>query len=75
MTFVISSGVAARVPDIAGIDHPKVISYPDLLSGARGPGTRVAIVGAGGIGFDVATFLTHERGQRLLRRNGASTAR
>ena len=60
--FVISSGVAARVPDIAGIDHPKVISYPDLLSGTKRAGGSVAIVGAGGIGFDVATFLTHEPG-------------
>ncbi len=60
--FIISSGVAARVPDIAGIDHPKVISYPDLLSGAKRAGESVAIVGAGGIGFDVATFLTHEAG-------------
>src|SRR5262249_13616244 len=44
-----------------GIDHEKVISYPDLLSGRRKAGTRVAIVGAGGIGFDVATFLTGHR--------------
>ena len=58
--FIISSGVAARVPDIAGIDHPKVISYPELLSGSRQAGESVAIVGAGGIGFDVATFLTHD---------------
>ncbi|HEU4780173.1 MAG TPA: NADPH-dependent 2,4-dienoyl-CoA reductase, partial [Steroidobacteraceae bacterium] len=61
--FVISSGVAARVPDIAGIDHPKVISYPELLSGARQAGESVAIIGAGGIGFDVATYLTHQPGQ------------
>jgi 2,4-dienoyl-CoA reductase (NADPH2) len=47
------------VPSIAGIDHPKAISYPDLLTGARQAGEAVAIVGAGGIGFDVATFLTH----------------
>jgi 2,4-dienoyl-CoA reductase (NADPH2) len=64
--FVISSGVAARVPDIDGIDHPKVISYPDLLSGARRAGESVAIVGAGGIGFDVATFLTHEAGSNYF---------
>jgi 2,4-dienoyl-CoA reductase (NADPH2) len=57
--IVISSGVSARMPAIAGIDHPKVISYPDLLSGARVAGGKVAIIGAGGIGFDVATFLTH----------------
>ncbi len=55
--FVIASGVAARVPDIPGIGHPKVISYPDLLSGVKTAGASVAIVGAGGIGFDVATFL------------------
>jgi 2,4-dienoyl-CoA reductase (NADPH2) len=58
--FIIASGVSARVPDIAGIDHPKAISYPDLLSGAKRAGDSVAIVGAGGIGFDVATYLTHE---------------
>jgi len=58
--FVIASGVSARVPDIPGIDHPRVISYPELLSGARQAGESVAIVGAGGIGFDVATFLTHD---------------
>jgi 2,4-dienoyl-CoA reductase (NADPH2) len=56
---VVSSGVVARIPAIPGIDHPKAIAYPDLLSGARQAGERVAIIGAGGIGFDVATFLTH----------------
>jgi 2,4-dienoyl-CoA reductase (NADPH2) len=61
--IVIASGVSARVPAIAGIDHPKAISYPDLLSGARQAGDRVAIIGAGGIGFDVATFLTHREGE------------
>jgi 2,4-dienoyl-CoA reductase (NADPH2) len=59
--IVISSGVAARKPDLPGIDHPKAISYPDLLSGARAAGKSVAIIGAGGIGFDVATYLTHRR--------------
>jgi 2,4-dienoyl-CoA reductase (NADPH2) len=61
--YVIASGVVARVPDIPGVAHPKAISYPDLLSGARRAGERVAIIGAGGIGFDVATFLTHDAGQ------------
>jgi len=46
------------VPDIPGIDHPRVITYPELLSGVKQAGESVAIVGAGGIGFDVATFLT-----------------
>jgi 2,4-dienoyl-CoA reductase (NADPH2) len=59
---VISSGVRARVPQIAGIEHPKAISYPELLSGTRVAGASVAIIGAGGIGFDVATFLTHRHG-------------
>jgi 2,4-dienoyl-CoA reductase (NADPH2) len=55
---VLASGVRARVPAIDGIDHPKVISYPELLARRREAGRRVAIIGAGGIGFDVATFLT-----------------
>ncbi len=59
--IVVSSGVAARVPSIPGIDHPTVILYPELLSGAKQAGDSVAVVGAGGIGFDVATFLTHRR--------------
>jgi 2,4-dienoyl-CoA reductase (NADPH2) len=60
--IVLSSGVSARVPAIPGIDHPKVISDPELLSGARRAGDTVAIIGAGGIGFDVAAFLTHRPG-------------
>lgn len=55
---VLASGVRARTPAIEGIDHPKVITYPELLGGQRVVGRRVAIIGAGGIGFDVATFLT-----------------
>jgi 2,4-dienoyl-CoA reductase (NADPH2) len=60
--IVVSTGVRARLPQIAGVDHPKAITYPELLSGARQAGESVAIIGAGGIGFDVATFLTHRRG-------------
>jgi 2,4-dienoyl-CoA reductase (NADPH2) len=60
--IVVSSGVAARIPDIPGIDHAKVITYPDLLTGARQAGESVAIIGAGGIGFDVAAYLTHRAG-------------
>jgi 2,4-dienoyl-CoA reductase (NADPH2) len=58
---VVAAGVRPRVPQIPGIEHPKVITYPDLLSGQRVAGARVAIVGAGGIGFDVATYLTARR--------------
>ncbi len=54
---VLATGVRARTPDLPGIDHPKVISYPDLLSGRKTAGKSVAIIGAGGIGFDVAEFL------------------
>jgi 2,4-dienoyl-CoA reductase (NADPH2) len=59
--IIVATGVRPRVPAIPGIDHEKVISYPDLLSGRRKAGSRVAIIGAGGIGFDVATFLTGHR--------------
>jgi len=59
--IILASGVRPRVPSIAGIDHPKAITYPDLLSGRREAGQRVAIIGAGGIGFDVATFLSMPR--------------
>jgi len=55
--IVLACGVKPRVPDLPGIDHPKVVSYLDVLSGRRTVGERVAIIGAGGIGFDVAEFL------------------
>jgi 2,4-dienoyl-CoA reductase (NADPH2) len=55
---VLASGVQPRVPEISGIDHPKVLRYDEVLSGAKVPGARVAIIGAGGIGFDVAEFLS-----------------
>jgi len=54
---VLASGVRPRTPHFPGVDHPKVISYPDLLSGRKVAGKTVAIIGAGGIGFDVAEFL------------------
>ena len=56
---VVATGVRARRPDIAGIDHPKVVGYAELLSGRRSAGRRVAVIGAGGIGFDVAEYLLH----------------
>lgn len=49
-----------RKPDIVGIRHPKVIGYADLLSRRRIAGRRVAVIGAGGIGFDVAEYLLHD---------------
>ncbi|MFD0556343.1 2,4-dienoyl-CoA reductase (NADPH2) [Stackebrandtia endophytica] len=56
---VLATGVSPRTPVIPGIDHPKVLSYLEVLRGDREVGDRVAIIGAGGIGFDVAEFLTH----------------
>ena len=55
---VVATGVIPRVPAIAGIGHAKCVSYVDILSGARQAGPVVAVIGAGGIGFDVAEFLT-----------------
>ncbi len=59
---VLATGVTPRVPSIPGIDHPKVMSYVDVLLGKKLAGATVAIIGAGGIGFDVAEFLTHTGG-------------
>ncbi|WP_276783786.1 NADPH-dependent 2,4-dienoyl-CoA reductase [Thalassolituus oleivorans] len=58
--IVVASGVAPRMPNMPGIDHPKVVSYQDLLANNLKLGGSVAIMGAGGIGFDVGEYLTHE---------------
>lgn len=55
---VIATGVTPRVPAIDGIDHEKVILYHDLLSGRKKAGNKVAVIGAGGIGFDVSEYLS-----------------
>ena len=57
---VLATGVLPRLPEITGMDHAKVINYPDLLSGRKKAGAKVAIIGAGGIGFDVAEYLVQE---------------
>ncbi|WP_353175652.1 NADPH-dependent 2,4-dienoyl-CoA reductase [Delftia acidovorans] len=57
--IVLATGIRPRVPAIEGVDHPKVLGYLDVLQGDRPVGERVAIIGAGGIGFDVAEYLTH----------------
>ena len=56
---VLATGVTPRQVPIPGIEHPKVLSYVDVLLGGAEVGERVAIIGAGGIGFDVGEFLTH----------------
>lgn len=55
---VIATGVTPRTPAIPGIDHPSVVGYLDVLRDSAPVGERVAIIGAGGIGFDVAEYLT-----------------
>ncbi|HEY9237738.1 MAG TPA: NADPH-dependent 2,4-dienoyl-CoA reductase [Burkholderiaceae bacterium] len=55
----VATGIVPREPAILGIDHPMVAGYLDVLTGQRTVGDRVAIIGAGGIGFDVAEFISH----------------
>jgi 2,4-dienoyl-CoA reductase (NADPH2) len=54
---ILATGVVARIPDIPGIEHPSVCTYDQVLRGEREVGDRVAVIGAGGVGVDVATFL------------------
>ncbi|MDR5804860.1 NADPH-dependent 2,4-dienoyl-CoA reductase [Caballeronia sp. LZ001] len=63
--IILATGVRPRVPSIPGIEHPKTVSYVDILSGRLVAGPRVAIIGAGGIGFDVAEFLVGDPNQSL----------
>ena len=64
--IVLATGVKPRVPALAGVDHPKAVSYVDVLTGRTQVGERVAIIGAGGIGFDVADFLLGDVGESLV---------
>ncbi|KAB7766325.1 NADPH-dependent 2,4-dienoyl-CoA reductase [Xanthomonas maliensis] len=57
--IVLATGIEPRKVDFPGADHPMVISYLDLLLGRRQAADKVAIIGAGGIGFDVGEFLVH----------------
>ncbi|MDA8261008.1 MAG: NADPH-dependent 2,4-dienoyl-CoA reductase [Betaproteobacteria bacterium] len=56
---VVATGIVPRKPAIPGIEHPKVTSYIDLIEGHKTAGKKVAVIGAGGIGFDVAELLTN----------------
>ncbi|STX28178.1 2,4-dienoyl-CoA reductase FadH [Legionella beliardensis] len=58
--IVLATGIKPRIPTIPGIDHEKVMVYVDVIEGRKVPGQRVAVIGAGGIGFDVAEWLTHD---------------
>jgi 2,4-dienoyl-CoA reductase (NADPH2) len=57
--IVLATGVTPRTPAIEGVNHPKVMGYLDVLRDGKPVGQNVAVIGAGGIGFDVAEFLTH----------------
>ncbi len=57
---ILATGIVPRIPAIPGIDHPKVASYVEIVEGHKRAGKRVAIVGAGGIGFDVAELLSED---------------
>ena len=57
--IILATGIVPRVPDIEGIDHHSVLGYVDVINGSVEVGDRVAIIGAGGIGFDVAEYLSH----------------
>lgn len=58
--IVVATGVTPRKLDIEGIEGPKVLSYIDVLKNKKEVGKRVAVIGAGGIGFDTAEYLSHE---------------
>ena len=66
---VVATGIEPRRPDIPGIDHPMVAGYIDVITGRRVPGRRVAIIGAGGIGFDVAELVSHDGPSAALDRD------
>ncbi|NYZ63613.1 NADPH-dependent 2,4-dienoyl-CoA reductase [Luteimonas deserti] len=59
---VLATGIVPRQVDFPGSEHPKVVGYVDVLEGHVVPGARVAIIGAGGIGFDVGEFLVEHPG-------------
>ena len=63
---ILATGVQPRMPDIDGIEHPSVISYLDALKSRKPVGKRVAVIGAGGIGFDVSEFITHQGASAAL---------
>lgn len=66
---ILATGVTPRRASIDGIDHPKVLTYIDVLTGRKKVGSSVAVIGAGGIGFDVAEYLSHENSRLSLDSN------
>ena len=66
---ILATGIAPRTPAIPGIDNPKVISYLDAILQRKPVGQQVAVIGAGGIGFDVSEFITHQGESTSLNRD------
>jgi 2,4-dienoyl-CoA reductase (NADPH2) len=66
---VLATGVIPRIPNIEGIDHPKVVGYLDVIRDKCKVGQTVALIGAGGIGFDVAEYLIQEGKSPSLEKN------
>ncbi|MFZ1909184.1 MAG: NADPH-dependent 2,4-dienoyl-CoA reductase, partial [Burkholderiales bacterium] len=64
--IVLATGVDPRRPDIPGLEHPSVVGYADVLAGRAAVGRNVAIVGMGGIGFDVALYLLERSSRATL---------
>ena len=62
---VIATGVEPRIPSIPGIDLPQVVTYQEVIRHGAPVGARVAVMGAGGIGFDVSEFLLHETNESI----------
>lgn len=62
---VLATGVVPRIPEITGIEHPMVLSYPDAITGVEAVGESVAVIGAGGIGFDVSELLVTDESPTL----------
>ncbi len=58
--IILATGIVPRMPKIKGIEHEKVLNYIDVLKHKKPVGKRVAVIGAGGIGFDVSEYLAHE---------------
>ncbi|EKP0276311.1 NADPH-dependent 2,4-dienoyl-CoA reductase [Aeromonas bestiarum] len=61
---ILATGIRPRTPNIPGIEHPKVLNYIDVLRDHKPVGDKVAVIGAGGIGFDVAEYLVEGKGDR-----------
>ena len=63
---IVATGISPRTPSIPGVDHPKVLSYLDVIRDKKEVGKKVAVIGAGGIGFDVSEYLVHTHSEDEL---------